>query len=315
MRKNKKNWQDDVFSKLKKDWIKINGKTFSKGFTKSSLEQSILIYEINKEFVSNLHPRKNSMQSHSIEFNQHVINLAHLISSLLLDIKENFSKKNHYDKLVKEFFESENSNSIITFNYDNFLDEALLSKNSDKKKLYSSEILLNENAKNPKTRKHEFPILLKLHGSVNWRCKSGDFKKMIDKNKDDSKDDSLDIKVWYDNSQCPEPGDKAPCIIPPIESKPITDTILFKQIWTYAYEYLHECKELCIFGYSLPQTDKLALKLFESFENKKLKKITIIDTNLETKLRWVKILSRSTINPKVEFSFYNDLSEFIKAKT
>ena len=101
------------------------------------------------------------------------------------------------------------------------------------------------------------PLLLKLHGSVNCNCMTDNFKQII--LQDSKNEEAVSLgKIWFLKTGCPKPDDQhSPCIIPPMEFKPITEEELFRSLWTIACEYLHECKELYICGYSLPPTDAL----------------------------------------------------------
>jgi hypothetical protein len=98
----------------------------------------------------------------------------------------------------------------------------------------------------------------------------------------------------------------------PLPQKPITQIRLFCFLWTLAYEYLHEARELIICGYSLPETDKLAHSMFSNFANKKLKSITIVDPNPYIMHKWRDLFRRSSINNRARWSYYESFTEFVQ---
>ena len=110
-------------------------------------------------------------------------------------------------------------------------------------------------------------MLLKLHGSINWRCSEHDFRSIIEGPRIGEGTHEIDA-AWIDDSGPPRPDDDvSPLIIPPLPAKPITSARLLKWLWTRAYEYLHEARELLIVGYSLPVADQMAEAMFGSFRS------------------------------------------------
>lgn len=106
----------------------------------------------------------------------------------------------------------------------------------------------------------------------------------------------------------------SPCIIPPVIVKPITTISLFRFLWTRAFEYLHECKEIYVCGYSLPPTDALAGSLFKNFTNSSLEKVVVVDPNPAMITRWRNLLSRSRVK-QATWEYYPDFSDFVQAAT
>lgn len=273
-------------------------------FTSLGLEEAILIQAANMKFAKAIRPRRSR---NSIEFEDYLNYIAHLITFYLRRARQ--GSEGAYDKFVGEFFQGNDThNRIITFNYDDVLDNALLD-NIDLKNLYFSNLKPNK-TDDPSLDGSEFPVLLKLHGSVNWNCMTDDFKKMI-KNEYAGTTPYRIGDIWYRYKGCPEPeDDTSPCIIPPIESKPITSIKLFNFLWTRACEYLHECKELYVCGYSLPPTDNLAASLFKEFNNTQLETVTVIDPDPSVMVKWRKLLTRSNIS-KTRWVYYAGFNEFV----
>jgi hypothetical protein len=137
----------------------------------------------------------------------------------------------------------------VTFNYDTLIEKPLLDRGYSKRTLYFDRLTNTEADSTRRTNAQIFPhpLVLKLHGSINWRVKRTDFDQLIQ----GTVDREEKLVIWYDANNIPEPEDDAsPMIIPPIPNKPITQASLFRYLWMLAYEYMHEAKRLIIIGYS-----------------------------------------------------------------
>ncbi len=294
------NWVNGSVSTVLKGWRD------HKQFGSLGLEQAILTHAANMKFVRAIRPRRSR---NSIEFEVFMNHLAHLITHRLRSARP--GREGVYEGFSEVFFNrKDTSNRIITFNYDDVLDKILLEKHA-LKDLYFSNLKPSQTSL-PKSGGSDSPLLLKLHGSVNWNCHSDDFAEMIGQQLDDT--DPLNIEdIWFRRTGCPSPDDNvSPCIIPPLESKPITSIELFRFLWTMACEYLHECKHLYLCGYSLPPTDALASALFKEFNNYGLETITVIDPDPAVMSRWRDLLSRKNVS-KAQWMYYADFSEFVEA--
>lgn len=148
------------------------------------------------------------------------------------------------------------------------------------------------------------PMMLKLHGSINWHCISEEYRRVL-------RGEETDLgKIWYD-TDCPSiDDDHSPCIIPPIEAKPVTKPSLFKDLWSKAHQYLGRCRELYVCGYSLPHTDAFAASLFKNFQNDRLERVTVIDADASVMERWRSLLAREDVS-KAKWSYYSDFAEFV----
>lgn len=301
-------------------WVKKTKKSIlqrwkdHRPFNEFGLEAAIICQLGHLEFIKSIHPRRKNEYS-ALEF---LNEMAHLISYILAKAEVNQKSKlyERLHKLVMTGHETDISgfrDRIITFNYDTLFDQHFLSQFSIQE-LYFDKLAPSKPTKKFKRKKrHDHPILLKLHGSTNWTCEQDEFEKMLLVSGEANP--YYVEKVWLaQNGTLISPDDsEAPLIIPPLPNKPLTKIEIFKYLWTKAAEYLSRADELVICGYSLPNTDSLAGSLFGSFENKSLTSITIIDPSPEILMKWKKLLSRSGVSTK-SWAYFSDLNEFLESK-
>ena len=275
-------------------------------FSSLGLEEAILTQAANMEFASAIRPRR---RRNSIEFNEYMNHLVHIATFYLRRTRQ--GSEGVYNKFVKKFFaNSETCNRIITFNYDDVLD-GVLTKKFSLKDIYFSKLKPSQNEE-AEPEGSDSPLLLKLHGSVNWNCPSDDFLKIITQDWDGQEPNFIE-NIWFRRTGCPKPDDDvSPCIIPPVHAKPITSISLFRFLWTRACEYLHECSELYVCGYSLPPTDALAASLFKEFNNHNLKTVTVIDPDPSIMTKWRKLLSRKNVKD-ARWAYFADFAEFVNS--
>jgi len=161
-----------------------------------------------------------------------------------------------------------------------------------------------------KEDKVENLLLLKLHGSVNWMCETSELERVITGTGTEEKPYKIP-SIWYSKKKVPKPDDKeSPLIIPPLPVKPITSIEIFRWLWTRAYEYLHEAKELVVCGYSLPDTDRMALSLFSNFENQHLERVTVVDKDPAVLSKWRQLLRRKGIKKDARWSYCETFEEY-----
>lgn len=155
----------------------------------------------------------------------------------------------------------------ITFNYDDFLDQAL-AKNcmwtpdwgygffcqSSREIVASSESQLT-----PSTLQ-----LLKLHGSINWRPKLGYASPF-------AIDSITHDQDWYpdwqnynsDYSHVSDHLEPEPVMVPPVLSKSsLVEQPVLRLVWSHAFTSLATAHEVTFIGYSFPTTDMAARTLF-----------------------------------------------------
>lgn len=309
-------WVKKAQQVIRKDWKDHHP------FEELGLEEAIIKQIGHFDFLSSIHPRRGTGGRYITDY---VYDLTHLITVLLSKVEESDARK------VKDFcdlafpsslsFEKQR-NRIITFNYDTVIDSHLANR-FKLTELYFDNIR-TEATKDSRRRtaRIDFPLLVKLHGSANWRVTKDEFIEIISGNNTEVEESQTNTyntrgcyfleKIWCSNTVPTPPDNDAPLIIPPLPQKPITSVAIFRYLWTYAYEYLHECKELVICGYSLPDADTLAVSMFSNFSNLNLRKITIIDPNVAVIQKWKDLLSRRQIRDKAVWTYYDDFTQYIE---
>jgi hypothetical protein len=300
----RKGWQRRVFDRVEAQWLDRDE------FVSNGLERAIIKRVSQFDFLSSLHPRKTRDHLNNA---QYVNDISHLITDYLLACKSNSSGNTR--RFMNWVFPTrtdpgEYKNRIITFNYDTLIERPLLDRGVSKKKIYFDRLAAKQEdgLRRNADEKFPHPLVLKLHGSANWRCARPDFETMI---AGDAAPDQR-VQIWSEDHNCPNPDDLvSPLIIPPIPNKPITAASIFLHLWTRAYEYLHEAKELVIVGYSCPPTDTLARTMFSHFDAPRLEKVTIVDPDATALARY-----RELIAPKIaasaKWSYFSNFDEYVR---
>jgi len=143
----------------------------------------------------------------------------------------------------------------------------------------------------------EFPRLLRLHGSSNWRLGDDDQIRVRTR-----KWSELDISPRYRGDQ--GAGTVFPIFLPfwdkHIEREP------WLKIWKAAYLCLKSSDELIVWGYSLPPTDIKARQLFGLAMNGRPFRLCVIDPAPETQKRW------RALFPMAEYSQAICVQDFLK---
>jgi hypothetical protein len=273
-------------------------------FESYGLEQAIIRHLGHSEFKRAIHKRANQGVPSDPEYMNH---LSHLICYILRKARE--GRTQSYRQFAERFFRtSRTRNRAITFNYDELLDNHL-AKIYSPQELYFDRFDLGPISSRRQVFFHD-PALIKLHGSVNWRCSKEDLTSIVEGI--DSEDEYVIDSIWHSEKGTPSPeDDSSPLIIPPLPSKPITKIRLFCFLWTKAYEYLHEASDLVICGYSLPDADQLAQSMFANFSNKTLNSVTIIDPNPEILKKWRDLFRRSNINSRARWTYHESFTEYV----
>lgn len=273
------------------------------------LERAIIKRVSQYDLLSALHPKRTRRKSDNAAYLNH---LSHLVTAYLINCKSNSSGSAR--RFVNWVFPpkidvAEYKNRIITFNYDTLLERPLIERGVSRRKIYFDRLVAQQADATNRRADEKFihPLVLKLHGSVNWRCAHSDFESIVHgKTRELGK-----ITIWSDDKPCPNPDDSiSPLIIPPIPNKPITAASIFSHLWTTAYEYLHEATELVIVGYSCPPTDTLARTMFTHFENTKLKEISIVDPNAGTLSSYREMIPER-ISKRARWTYYSDFCDYI----
>ncbi|TAM45590.1 MAG: hypothetical protein EPN55_07800 [Gammaproteobacteria bacterium] len=198
----------------------------------------------------------------------------------------------HHREILKRLGDKD---ALITFNYDLVVERAIRDKFESQHRQFGPWIYALDANQNDV----QGPIILKLHGSSNWRWNRND--------------ESLNVQTvaWEDFDDAPGyrghsgNGTKFPIFLPfwdkRIEHEP------WLRLWKKAYNRLSATAELVIWGYSLPTTDIKAQQLFHlSLKGKKRLKLCVIDPSSETRARW------RTLLPDALYWEYQDIGTFIK---
>lgn len=276
------------------------------------LEAAIIKRVSQYEFLYNLHPIRIKGKCSNQEYLNH---LSHLIADFLVKCRANSSGSAR--KLVNSIFPlhtavSEYRDRVITFNYDTIMERPLIDRGVSKKKIYFDRIVAKEADGTRRNADERFPhpLILKLHGSTNWRCSRTYFDQITSGQIDSSEK----IIVWSDDKNSAVPDDDvSPLIIPPIPNKPITASSLFRFLWTQAYEYMYEAKRIVIIGYSCPPTDTLARTMFSQFNSRKLEEVFVVDPNAMALKSYRDMFEPRTAS-RAKWRYYSDISSYIDAE-
>lgn len=296
-------WRRRSIDLLVSDWLD-NSPLLEHG-----LERAIIKRVSQYDLLSALHPKRTRGKSDNAAYLNH---LSHLVTAYLINCKSNSSGSTK--RFVNWIFPqkvdpADYKNRVITFNYDTLIERPLLERGVSRRKIYFDRLVARQADTTNRKADEKFlhPLVLKLHGSVNWRCAQSDFESIVH-----GRGQELGrITIWSDDKPCPSPDDSiSPLIIPPIPNKPITAASIFSHLWTTAYEYLHETEELIIVGYSCPPTDTLARTMFTHFENKKLRKIAIVDPNVAALASYAEMIPRC-ISKRATWTYYSDFRDYI----
>jgi hypothetical protein len=296
-------WRRRSMDLLLSDWLD------SSALLDQGLERAIIKRVSQYDLLSSLHPQRTRGKCDNAKYLNH---LSHLVTAYLINCKS--SRSGATRQFVNWLFPpkmdvAEYRNRVVTFNYDTLLERPLIERGVSRRKLYFDRLVAHQAEATSRRADEKFlhPLVLKLHGSVNWRCSQSDFESIVHgRAKELGK-----ITIWSDDKPCPSPDDStSPLIIPPIPNKPITAASIFAHLWTTAYEYLHEARELVIVGYSCPPTDTLARTMFTHFENTKLQEISIVDPNAGALTSYREMVPER-ISKRARWTYYADFRDYI----
>lgn len=297
-------WRKQSLELIRTNWLEKGSKIEDYG-----LEAAIIKRVSDYDLLSAIYSDKSRRRCSNADF---LNDLSHLITAYLGYCRSNNSGRTK--KFVDRVFRRRQlanryRNRIITFNYDTIVDRVLIERGISKRKIYFDRIAQNE-ADGTRRANHEVfdhPLILKLHGSLNWRCSTDYFQQII--NGTVKPDDQ--IPIWSDDTNTPQPSDTvSPLIIPPVPAKPITQASIFSMLWTKAFEYLHEANRIVIIGYSCPQTDVLAQSLFRQFRNMGVKEFVIVDPD-SSALPKYHSMTEGNVPKSAEWRYFRNFNEFI----
>ena len=151
------------------------------------------------------------------------------------------------------------------------------------------------------------PLLMKLHGSIDWFCCSN--TKCNDHNiihyelkKIDTNDNKRVIDAHVPNTICPNCGELMDLVILPPQMVKIIDKYpRLRVMWNFASTALMDCDRIIVIGYSFPLTDTRTTYMMMSALQGREKKVkwTIVDPNAKgenekpgTQMRLIEILPK-----------------------
>lgn len=295
-------WVSESCKLITDKWLDDN-----KSLEDCGLEEAVLKQLGHIDFLNAVYTQRRRSAITSFNYLKH---LTHLIVFILSKVHErrDLPYKNFSDKVFPDDFD-ECNDRVITFNYDDLLDKHLLTR-FNKEQIYFDEIKDSSQRSSQGKIPCDSPLLIKLHGSINWRCFVSDFNRIIGGGEE--KRDSSDpyIHIWK-SSAATRPNDNfAPLAIPPLPAKPLSRIGIFRWLWTKAFEYLRQAEEIIVCGYSLPEFDQFAWSLFSNFPSKRLKKVTIVDSNPSILGKWREIFSRENL-PPVQWEWVDDFTGYV----
>ncbi|HII95041.1 MAG TPA: hypothetical protein HA367_04815 [Candidatus Methanofastidiosum sp.] len=171
--------------------------------------------------------------------------------------------------LAKILKELDPEDSLISFNWDTIADYTV---QYIKSPIYNEYINLMKHDKIHLYKYRVLPVLLKLHGSLNWFICSNPDCSYFNRPRLAVKDDLL--KNIFHSQRCPICGNEKckQLIIPPTSQKVIKPNTFLHKLWLIARYKLCLCRQILFIGYSFPITDFYSEWLF--------KQIYYIDGNL-----------------------------------
>ena len=153
--------------------------------------------------------------------------------------------------------------SCITFNYDDFLDEALAQTGGWNPYWgygFFCRSSLDTIASFDELEPYVDFLLLKLHSSINWRPNLGYSSPVAINNITHHHNWNV---TALRHPQVPGHLEPEPVMVPPVLSKStLVEQPVLRLVWSQAFERLKTAHEVSFVGYSFPETDSMARTLF-----------------------------------------------------
>jgi hypothetical protein len=183
--------------------------------------------------------------------------------------------------------------TVISFNYDLVPERALIETAEKRRVDFGNWCYgLDTSPVND-----DLPLILKLHGSSNWKVAGeNEFKGTITKDWA-----AFDVRPSY--SRFKGDGTVFPIFLPFWDKR--IEQGVWQEVWQTAYSRLRKTTTLIVWGYSLPSTDIKAQLLFELAAHK-LERFCVIDPARATRERWREVV------PDALYWEYNYVHEFLK---
>lgn len=203
------------------------------------------------------------------------------------------------------------TNTVITFNYDLVLDDALRRVEAN------PDYELANAVYNVERRGYPVVPLLKLHGSTNWAiCECSQIHVLDEKATSDPS--------MFRSMQCRKCGQSGLrlLLVPPSWDKSEYSQVM-QPVWRKAIEAIQTATRICVIGYSMPETDaffKFLLTLGLA-ENDHLYKLIVVDLLRDTgqgrpdkniEARWREMLETVFVGRRFVFNAYGTAT-FLKS--
>jgi hypothetical protein len=174
-------------------------------------------------------------------------------------------------------FVLESEASIVTFNYDDVLDQSLLAASPTTSGFRAPPKSWEPNggyglfcrpsgscvADSMAFMERPSTLLLKLHGSVNWYVRLGERTPFGPANLLHHEEWSPQSNLPHDLNQIRSHLERDPFIVPPVLVKSeLSLHPVLRVIWELAHDKLTNATEVVFIGYSIPETDMAARILF-----------------------------------------------------
>lgn len=179
----------------------------------------------------------------------------------------------HCEHLLDVLLHMQSTDSVISFNWDTIADFTIQGLD---RPIYQGYLdLMNASPLRACDFRHR-PVLLKLHGSLNWSVCSGPNCSLNGK-------PTLDIELRGGilARSCSACGNTSveSCIVPPTSQKLIRHGTLLHKLWLLARKKLADCHQLIFIGYSFPATDFYSEWLFRQIYFREANRPEIIVVN------------------------------------
>ena len=188
------------------------------------------------------------------------------------------------DKHIKLAGSMESGDSVLSFNYDLLMENALrhFGRFVDSGYLLNFHSVFDRSWTNPQFESSEIHVV-KLHGSMNWlRCSFCGSYFLLRRQKLE------DLKVWLPpDVNCPKCKANQSywerLIIPPLLAKRYEDPSI-NYLWREAKRILSKAEEIMIIGYSFPTTDLASEALLREGIGDRASEIQIMIVNPDKKV-------------------------------
>ncbi|NHM28937.1 hypothetical protein G7K71_18610 [Desulfofundulus sp. TPOSR] len=214
-----------------------------------------------------------------------------LISLICKTLTKTISSSNSYQTLLNGVLRSRTISPIfISLNYDCILDKCLSDCNK-----------LNYGFISPRT----FPILIKLHGSLNWSYCSLCERIDIHNEDDYPFDTRYELKCSLCGNSFTQPVLITPTLFKNYDIPPL------KQLWSLSLNLLSTVDKVVFIGYSLPENDVAVIQLIKrAFAIKgKMPEIMVVDKNNDVFRRYIKIFGGQIAG--IDYGFSPECARFI----